>query len=91
MKIVRNAKAGTMESSDIFVMVLPEGEGLQIELESAVYLHYGKQIEELIRTVAAEAQVENGTIVARDFGALDCTIRARVTTALKRAGEEVTP
>lgn len=88
MKLAREAKAGTMESSDIFVMVLPEGQGLQIELESSVYPHYGKQIEDLIRQVAQEAQVENGTIVARDFGALDCTIRARVRTALKRAGKE---
>ena len=45
---------------------------------------------EILRQVAEEAGVENADIKVQDFGALDCTIRARVETALERASKEET-
>ena len=85
MEIAKRAVAGTMESSDIFVEVSPGGQGLQIEVQSVVYHQYGEAIALAVREVLGQFQVENAVVRVNDRGALDCTIRARVETALRRA------
>ena len=42
----------------------------------------------MIQKVLAEMGVENAVVKAVDHGALDCTIRARTTTAVQRAVKE---
>lgn len=89
MNIVKPAKAGTMESNDIYVSIFPnEGNGIEITLESSVIKQFGDQIEEAIRDTLEKLNVKDARITAMDRGALDCTIRARVETAVKRAGGE---
>ena len=61
--------------------------GVQVELTSSVYQQFGKQIIAVIRETAADYGVENALITAVDKGALDCTVRARVATALTRAAQ----
>lgn len=86
MNIKAPAKAGTMESNDIYVMVKPnEGGGVIIDLQSVVMKQFGKQIEEVILKTLNKLDVKNVHIIAIDRGALDYTIRARVETAIKRA------
>lgn len=86
MDIKAPAKAGTMESSDIYIMVQPNAEGgIIIDLESIVMKQFGKQIEEVILKTLEKLEVKNIHLIARDRGALDYTIRARVETAIKRA------
>ena len=87
MIILQTAAAGTLESSDIMVTVMPDSEGVKIELESSVYQQYSESILKTIRDVTDGLGVTNVKIVAYDRGALDCTIRARVETALMRASE----
>lgn len=88
MIITQTAAAGTLESSDITVTVLPESDGVKIDLESSVYQQYGESILKTIREVVESLGVTAVKIVAFDRGALDCTIRARVETALLRAAEK---
>lgn len=85
LKIVKPAKAGTMESNDIYIMVQPNEGGIEINIESIVMKQFGKQIERTIRETLEKLQVENALIAAKDRGALDFTIRARVEAAIKRA------
>lgn len=85
MKISKPAKAGTMESNDIYVMVQPYDGGIQINIESIVMKQFGKQIENTIRETLDKLQVEDALIVAKDRGALDFTISARVEAAINRA------
>lgn len=86
MNIKIPAKAGTMESNDIYIMVSPnDGGGIIIDLESIVMKQFGKQIEEVILETLNKLNVKDVHLVARDRGALDYTIRARVETAIKRA------
>lgn len=85
MRIRKPAKAGTMESNDIYIMVQPNGGGIEINLESIVMIQFGKQIEKVIRETLDKLQVENALIVAKDRGALDYTISARTEAAIKRA------
>ncbi len=89
MNITKPAKAGTMESNDIYVSIFPnEGNGIELTLESSVIKQFGDQIEEAIKDTLKKLDVKDAKITAMDRGALDCTIRARVETAVKRAGGE---
>lgn len=86
MKIVKNAVAGTLESSDIYISVEPASE-LEIEIESVVKDQYYQAIYKTVEEVLEEHQVKNGKFNINDRGALDCVIRARLETAVKRGGE----
>lgn len=86
MEIKNVAKAGTLESNDIMIMVMPnENGGVELELESIVMKQFGKQIKKVILEKIQELGVENITIKAQDKGALDYTIKSRVQTAIERA------
>lgn len=86
MKITKVAKAGTLESNDILIIVAPnEDGGVELQLESIVMKQFGEQIEKVILEKVDELGAEDIIIKAQDKGALDCTIAARVETALKRA------
>ena len=86
MKLITTGSAGTMESNDIMITVEPSDQGgVQVELTSSVYQQFGKQIIAVIRETVASYGVENALITAVDKGALDCTVRARVSTALMRS------
>ena len=86
MRITKVAKAGTLESNDILIMVMPSESGnVELELESIVMQQFGEVIEQVILHKVEEMNVEGITIKAQDKGALDYTIGARVETAIKRA------
>lgn len=86
MEIKKVAKAGTLESNDIMIMVAPNEDGkVELELESIVMKQFGKQIEKTILEKVKELGIESITIKAQDKGALDYTIKARVQTAIERA------
>ena len=86
---IKNAVAGTLESGDILVQIAP-GEGLQVELQSSVAAQFGRQIKAVIAETLTGLGIDNAYVKATDKGALDCTIRARVTAAAVRAtGKDV--
>lgn len=88
MKIQQAGLAGTLESSDITICIeANEGEGVRIELKSTVENQFGKQIRYIIEETLREQEVTDVLVRAIDKGALDCTIRARVLTALNRASD----
>ena len=84
MKITTNAIAGTLESNDVLVRVSP-AEGLSVEIESIVLPQFGKQIRQAVLETAQDLQVQDAAIFLQDKGANECTIKARVETALMRA------
>lgn len=86
LEIRRKSVAGTLESSDVLVEIEP-GSGVTVELESVVMMQFGAAIEKTVREVLQEFAVENALLRVVDRGALDCTIRVRVETAIKRAAE----
>jgi citrate lyase subunit gamma (acyl carrier protein) len=87
MKILKPAKAGTLESNDISIMLMPGNNGIEIELESIVEKQFGTEIRTLIENTLKELGVENVMVKAIDKGALNYTIKARIETAVTRAGE----
>lgn len=87
INVVRTAQAGTVESSDIMVILSPAqaGTGLQIELVSPTLNQYGKHMRKLIADVLKSYGIQDAIVNANDKGALDYTIEARVKTAVERA------
>ena len=88
MQLIKTAVAGTMESGDIMVTIEPrDSGGVTLELSSSVMQQFGRQIEEMIRKTLAELGVEHAAVHAVDKGALDCTVRARVSAAAFRCAQ----
>ena len=84
------ASAGTLESGDILIQIEPAQQGLEIELQSSVAAQFGRQIKAVIAETLEGLGVNDAYVKAVDKGALDCTIRARVTAAAVRAtGKDV--
>lgn len=84
MNIKHSAAAGTFESSDVQISVEPIESGIQLDIQSSVFQQYGEQIEQTIREVLRDLDVEGIALKVIDKGALDCTIRSRVETAIFR-------
>lgn len=88
---IKTAMAGTLESGDIFIQIAPnDNAGLQIDLDSTVAYQFGDQIKKVITETLQGLGIDQAAVKATDKGALDCTIRARVTAAAVRAtGKDV--
>ncbi len=87
LQITQPSQAGTVESNDILIILTPAkvGEGIHIDLLSPVLKKYGRQMKAVIQEVLQEQGIEDIHVAANDRGALDCTIRARMMTAVDRA------
>lgn len=88
MELLKTGVAGTLESGDIYVEIEKGGSGVEIDLQSTVASLYGRRIREVISEVLNEQGITSAHVTANDKGALDCTVRARVATALFRACEQ---
>ena len=88
---IKTAMAGTLESGDIFIQIAPnDNAGLHIDLDSTVAYQFGDQIKKVITETLQSLGIDQAEVKATDKGALDCTIRARVTAAAVRAtGKDV--
>ena len=85
MKIVKTGIAGSLESSDVLVTVTPpDGEGIQIDVESAVIKQFGRQIRRVAKETLEEFEITDAFLSLQDKGALDSTIRARIEAAVYR-------
>ena len=86
-KIVKEASAGTVESSDVLVHIAPNESGIELDVESVVLFQFGEAIRAAVLDTLREQGVENAKVRVMDRGALDCVIRARVETAVMCAEE----
>jgi citrate lyase subunit gamma (acyl carrier protein) len=86
MRILRKATAGTMQSSDLMVVVEPL-DTLRIEIDSTVKKQYEHLIRARIEATLEELGVSAGRLQISDRGALDYAIAARIETAIRRASE----
>ena len=87
MKIEKEAVAGTLESSDAQVTVVPSEKGLYVHIESTVMNQYGHQIKAAVVDTLKNMGVTSGRVEVIDKGALDCTIKARVECAVLRSND----
>lgn len=88
MKLLEIANAGTLESSDIQIIVEPnENNGIVIELESVVKNQFGDQIIDVMMKTLQELDVKDAKIFANDKGAIDAVIKSRVQAAVYRSAK----
>ncbi|MCG8483761.1 MAG: citrate lyase acyl carrier protein [Clostridia bacterium] len=86
MKLIDVGISGTFESSDIMITLERNTQkGIIINLKSTVKEQFGKQIVKVIEETLKETGMTDVIVYANDKGALDCTIKARILTAVYRA------
>lgn len=85
MEIKKPALAGTLESSDVQIMIAPGQSGITIALESDVKKQFGDAIITCVKAVLSDYDITNVHLKIIDKGALDLVIRARMITAVQRA------
>jgi citrate lyase subunit gamma (acyl carrier protein) len=81
------AQSGTFESSDVIFLIepLPENSGRKIELFSTVLHQYGESFNRIVVEMLDYFGLTDIHLIARDKGALEPTIKARLETAIKRS------
>jgi len=87
MVITKTAMAGTLESSDVQIILSPGTDDINITLESDVKKQYGTEIENTVRKILAAYDISSANVQITDKGALDLVIQARMVTAIERADE----
>jgi citrate lyase subunit gamma (acyl carrier protein) len=81
-------KAGSMESSDL-VVIISEAKGLNVEINSIVKNQFGEQIKKLVMEIIEAHRFTDVDVLIHDRGALDYAIKARMETAISRYRKEV--
>ena len=92
MEATKAATAGSLESSDVLVTVSPAtGPGVEYRIESIVIKQFGKRIRKVTEEVVAASGLKAAAVHVQDRGALECTLRARLETAIGRAAQVAEP
>jgi citrate lyase subunit gamma (acyl carrier protein) len=85
MAVVKKlAAAGTLESCDAMVTIGP-ADTLKITLESSVKEVFGENILVCVKSTLERLGVDKADVFIQDRGAFDCTLSARVETAVLRS------
>lgn len=88
MELKVKSYAGTLDSSDVYVIVEPNGNnGIDLTLQSTVLDQYGEDIKSVIYETLKSMGVDSVKINVEDKGALDVVIKSRLQTALMRSAE----
>ncbi|MBS9336156.1 citrate lyase acyl carrier protein [Fructobacillus papyrifericola] len=85
MEIKQTALAGTLESSDIQIMLSEGSDGIHFDLTSDVKKQFGDDIMATIKDVLAAYDIEKANVKVIDKGALTPVIKARAITVAQRA------
>lgn len=76
---------GSLESSDAMITITPsEQEKVEIEVDSIVKKQFGERIEKVSASMVSASKLARAKVKVQDRGALECTLRARLETALER-------
>ncbi len=88
MEIKVRAVAGTLESSDIYIILEPSENGIELEMESVVMGQYGEDVKRVILESLEELQVTSAKVFVNDKGAIEPVIKSRVQTVVTRAAQQ---
>lgn len=88
MNLVHEATAGTSESGDARVTVVPKpGAGLILELKGPSIARFGDEIRAVAMSTLSALGVSDAKVSIDEKGALDATIQARLAAACGRAAD----
>lgn len=81
---LRQAQAGSLESSDCLVIVAP-ARGFALDYRGQNQQLFAERTEKLVKDLVTQRGLNNLQITIQDQGALELTLKARIETALHRA------
>ncbi|WP_374291346.1 citrate lyase acyl carrier protein [Desulfovibrio desulfuricans] len=85
-----SALAGTLESNDILITISSaDGGANSVSLSSIVINQFGPAIRAVIDQCLASSGLTGVEVTVQDKGALECTIKARMETAIARYKEKM--
>lgn len=88
MKIVKEAVAGTLESSDVMVRIAPsDNPQIDLQVNSSVAKQFGDIIRQTVLDTLSKLDVTSAQVIIDDKGALDCILQARIQAAVLRASD----
>ena len=81
------AQSGTFESSDVIFLIepLPDNSGRKLEISSTVMQQFGESFHQIVVDMLDHYNLTDIHLIAKDKGALEPTIKARLETAIKRS------
>jgi len=86
MKAQKSVTAGSLESSDVLITITPLAEArVEYVIDSIVIKQFGARIRQVTEEMAIASNISAARIHVQDRGALECTLRARLETALERS------
>ena len=85
-----SAVAGTLESNDILITISGSagGSANSVSLSSIVINQFGPAIRAVIDQCLEKSGLSGVEVTVQDKGALECTIKARMETAIARYKEK---
>ncbi len=80
-------QAGTLESCDTLVMVLLDdaAPGVSIAFDGPSVNAFEEEMRNAVEETLSSLKIVSASVTISERGALDCTLRARVETAARRA------
>ena len=92
MIIVNEASTGSAESGDARVTVRPRAGGdLALEVRGPSVQRYGDELRAAALSVLTALGVTEADVIIEEKGALDATVKARLSAACERASDRVDP
>ncbi|MGL4672012.1 MAG: citrate lyase acyl carrier protein [Cetobacterium sp.] len=88
MEIKVKAVAGTLESSDVYVIIEPNSTGIELEIESVVMGQYGDDVKRVVLESLDELGVTSAKVLINDKGAIEPVIKSRIQTVVTRAAQQ---
>lgn len=87
MSTPQKITAGSLESNDVLIVVEDHPDGNAVDVQSTVLAQFGPQIEATVVDMLRLFHMDNVHVLVQDRGAYDCTLRARLETAILRYKE----
>ncbi len=85
-----SALAGTLESNDILITISSTGGSANsVDLSSIVINQFGPAIRAVVEQCLEASGLSGVEVTVQDKGALECTIKARMETAIARYKEKM--
>ncbi|KAF5072169.1 Citrate lyase acyl carrier protein [anaerobic digester metagenome] len=85
-----SALAGTLESNDILITISSTGGSANsVNLSSIVINQFGPAIRAVVEQCLEASGLSGVEVTVQDKGALECTIKARMETAIARYKEKM--
>lgn len=85
-----SALAGTLESNDILITISStDGSASSVNLSSIVINQFGPAIRAVVEQCLEASGLSGVEVTVQDKGALECTIKARMETAIARYKEKM--